>query len=139
MVSYWDASALLPLVVREVRTSSYLRLARSEAVVTWWGSYLECVSAIQRRAREGLAAPPQTAESYRLLEELAGDWREVGESDQLRRAATRFLRTHKLRTNDALQLGAAMVAGHFEPREVRFRSDDRQLLRAAEKEGFALD
>lgn len=139
MVTYWDASALVPLIVREAKTAPYLRLAQRLSIVTWWGSYLECVSAIQWRVRQGLVAPPQTADSYRLLEELAGEWREVGESDQLRRAAARFLRIHELRTNDALQLGAAMVAGRFEPHQVRFLSDDRQLLRAAEKEGFAVD
>ncbi len=138
MVVYWDASALVPLVVRERTTQDYLTVARESGVVTWWGSYLECVSAIARQARDG-TAPAQVAESYRLLEQLAGEWREIGPSNRLRQAATRLLKTHVLRAGDALQLGAAIVASGFEPYAIRFITEDKRLREAAEREGFVVD
>ena len=134
-MNYWDASALVPLVVKERSTKAYITIAKGTEIVTWWGSYLECTAAIARLARHG-SAPPQVAQSYRMLDELAGRWREVEQSEPLRRAATRMLRTHTLRTGDALQLGAALVASGFAPHTVRFLTEDKRLRTAAEREGF---
>ena len=51
---YWDASALVPLVVAEP-TSSLVRewLAEDEQIITWVWTRTEIVSAIERRTREG--------------------------------------------------------------------------------------
>ena len=135
MVTYWDASALVPLVVREATTELYTKIAKQTQIVTWWGSYLECTSAIARLARRG-SAQAQVAESYRMLELLAGEWREIGSSEKLRRAAARTLKTHVLRTSDALQLGAAIIASGFEPHTARFVAEDKHLRQAADREGF---
>ena len=137
MVTYWDASALVPLVVREATTELYTKIAKQTQIVTWWGSYLECTSAIARLARRG-SAQAQVAESYRMLELLAGDWREIGSSEKLRRAAARTLKTHVLRTSDALQLGAAIIASGFEPHTARFVAEDKHLRQAADREGFVV-
>src|SRR5206468_8621650 len=112
MVTYWDASALVPLVVREATTELYTKIAEETQIVTWWGSYLECTSAIARLARRG-SAPAQVAESYRMLELLAGEWREIGSSEKLRRAAARSLKSHFLGTSVALHLGSAIIARGF--------------------------
>ena len=138
MVTYWDASALVPLVVREATTERYTKIAKETQIVTWWGSYLECTSAIARLARRG-SVPAQVAESYRMLELLAGEWQEIGSSEKLRRAAARTLKTHVLRTSDALQLGAAIIASGFEPHTARFVSEDKHLRQAADREGFVVD
>ena len=137
MVTYWDASALVPLVVREATTELYTKIAEETQIVTWWGSYLECTSAIARLARRG-SAPAQVAESYRMLELLAGEWREIGSSEKLRRTAARTLKTHVLRTSDALQLGAAIIASGFEPHTARFVTEDKHLRQAADLEGFVV-
>lgn len=138
MVVYWDTSALVAILGRAPQASHYRGIARQYGVVTWWGTYVECVSAIARRAREG-NAPTQVAEAYRMLDEMANEWREVGPSERLRRAAARVLKLHILSAADALQLGAALVAGGFEPPAVRFLTEDRQLQRAAEREAFVVD
>ncbi|MGI9115633.1 MAG: PIN domain-containing protein [Chthoniobacterales bacterium] len=138
MVTYWDTSALVPLVLKESTSAFNRRLADQLGVVTWWGSYIECVAAITRQAREG-ASPPQIAESFRMLEQLASEWTEVAANEELRRAAVRALRTHRLRWSDALQLGAAMVASRFEPPRVRFVTHDLRLRAAAELEGFMVN
>jgi predicted nucleic acid-binding protein len=138
MVTFWDASALVPLVVREATTELYTKIAGETQIVTWWGSYLECTSAIARLARRG-SAPARVAESYRMLELLAGEWREIGSSEKLRRAAARTLKTHVLRTSDALQIGAAIIASGFEPHTARFVAEDRHMRQAADREGFVVD
>ena len=138
MVTYWDASALIPLLLKEATSESHRRAARDAGIVTWWGSYVECASAIARREREG-SAPEQVAEARRLLDALGREWREIGPSDQLRRTALRALRTHVLRASDALHIAAALVTSGFEPHSVQFRSEDRRLMAAAEREGFAVD
>jgi hypothetical protein len=74
-----------------------------------------------------------------MLEQLAGEWREIGLSDKLRRAAARILKTHPLRASASLQLGAAIVASGFEPHTVRFMTEDKQLRQIAEREGFVVD
>ena len=138
MVTYWEASALVPLVVQEATTEHYTKIAEETEIVTWWASYLECTSAIARLARQG-SPQVQVAESYRMLEQLAGEWREIGLSDKLRRAAARILKTNPLRASDSLQLGAAIVASGFEPYTVRFLTEDKQLRQIAEREGFVVD
>jgi hypothetical protein len=73
-----------------------------------------------------------------MLDQLAGRWREVNQSEQLRRAAARVLKIHGIRAGDALQLGAAIVACAFEPHTARFLTEDRQLKATAEREGFVV-
>jgi hypothetical protein len=67
---------------------------------------------------------------------FAGEWREIGSSEKLRRAAARTLKTHVLGTSDALQLGAAIIASGFEPYTARFVAEDKHLRKAADHEGF---
>lgn len=126
------------MLARSPAASEYRAAARQYGIVTWWGSYIECASSIARQAREG-SAPSQIAESYRMLEELSRDWREISPSEQLRRAAIRALKSHALRAGDALQLGAALLASGFEAHTVRFRTEDRRLKQAAEREGFVVE
>lgn len=137
MVNYWDASAVVALLAKERSLARYSRLADESEIVTWWGTSVECVSAIERRAREGSSAQA-TAESYRNLADLTSAWREVHPSDGLRRAAIRLLKIHRLRASDALQLAAAVFAGGFEAYTVRFLTEDVRLKQAAEREGFVV-
>lgn len=61
-VRYWDASALVPLVVAEDTTAEVRQLLRADGdVVTWVWTIVEIVSAIERRSREG-PSPPAPAE-----------------------------------------------------------------------------
>jgi len=138
VVNYWDTSALVSLLNKEPAAVRYERLARGQKITTWWGAFAECAAAIARLAREG-SAPSQTAESYRMLEHLSREWLEIEPSEQLRRAATRMLKTYALRAGDALHLGAAMVASHFDPLVLRFLTEDTRLKNAAALEGFVVE
>jgi hypothetical protein len=58
-VRFWDSSALVPLILREPRTDWAKRLLDEDGeLVVWWGSAIECASAIARRIA-GLLAGPQ--------------------------------------------------------------------------------
>jgi len=133
-VNYWDASAIIALLVGEPRASRY-RPFQNNRILTWWETAIECFSAIARRHREG-ADLVVVAESYRRLEAMREGWQEVQPHESLHRAAIRLVKAHPLRAGDALQLGAALVASNFEPHSVRFLTEDAQLKQAAEREGF---
>lgn len=136
MVNYWDASAIVTLLAGEPAARRY-RSFGNEEIVTWWGTALECISAIARRSREGASAEIIT-EAYRRLEKLQLAWREVQPNERVRRAAARLLKTHPLRTGDSLHLAAALIVSQFEPSSIRFLTEDTQLRLAAEKEGFVV-
>lgn len=137
MVIYWDASPIIALLAGEPTAGRYRRF-ENERIVTWWGTSLECVSAIARRQREG-AAKEIVAESYRRLEAMRNGWQEIHASESLHRTAVRVLKTHPLRVGDALQLGAALIASNFEAHSARFLTEDARLKQAAEREGFVVD
>jgi len=137
MVIYWDTSPIIALLVGEPTADRYRRF-ENQPILTWWGTSLECISAIARRHREG-AAPEIVAESYRRLEAMRTGWQEVQASESLHRTAVRLLKTHALSAADALQLSAALVASNFEAHSARFLTEDTRLKQAAEKEGFIVD
>ena len=134
---YWDSSAILPLIASEARSADMLALIDSDpAIVTWWGSRVECISALARLEREQSLALPNMRAAIARLEALSREWIEVPAIDDLRTQASRLLRTHALRTADALQLAAAIVASDFETSTLEFVSLDVRLSAAAEREGF---
>jgi hypothetical protein len=72
----------------------------------------------------------------RRLAALAEQWEEVQPGEVVRSTAVRLLRTHPLRTGDALQLAAAILAADGDPRALPFVTLDDRLAVAADKEGF---
>lgn len=134
---FWDASALVPLLVRQAFTETVREWRRDDpALVTWWGSAVECVSAIARLEREERLDRRGTAQALRLLETLASSWHEVQPGESLRQTARRLLRSHALRSGDALQLAAALHASEHRPASLAFVCLDDRLSLAAEREGF---
>lgn len=130
---YWDTSALVPLMASEARTDAVERVhALDGDIVTWWGTTVECESALVRREREG---HPVTR-GRELHELLAATWREVAPSAAIRLVARRVVRTHALRGADAFQLAAALSAADGDPSSLVFVTYDTRLAEAASKEGF---
>ena len=73
---YWDASALVPLIVAEPASSVVReRLAEDDRIATWVWSYTEIVSAVERRARDGAISPDQRLSVLQRLLLLAECWR----------------------------------------------------------------
>jgi predicted nucleic acid-binding protein len=138
-VRYWDASAIVPLLVGEAWTGAARAwLSEDAGIVTWWGTPIECVSALARRARERLVRETDVAEALARLDALADAWIEVAPGDVVRRTAVRLLRAYPLRAPDAFQLAAAIVAADGLPGSVPFLTFDDRLAEAASKEGFPI-
>jgi predicted nucleic acid-binding protein len=135
-VRFWDASAVVPLLVAEAGSSgARALLADDPEMVVWWGTPVECTSSVARREREGLD-PAVVAVLSRRLRALAGHWTEVAPTDALREDALRLLRVHPLRSADALQLAAALAVCRGRPSGFPFVCADARLRAAAAREGF---
>ena len=138
-MKFWDASALVPLIVQEAATDLVLALVeRDPNMLVWWGSLVECASALARLEREGALERMRAHLASIRLNELADAWHEIEPSEIVRESAIRFLRVHPLRAADALQLGAAFVAAERRPPSLEIVTFDDRLAEVARKEGFVL-
>lgn len=136
---FWDASAIVPLLMTEASTRHMQALAAKDpAILVWWGTEVKCASAIARLERDGALDEPAVTEAFERLKQLAAGWHAVDPSDAVREAAVRFLRVHPLRAADSLQLAAAFVAAEHRPASLEVITLDDRLGAAARKEGFAL-
>ena len=138
-MKFWDASAIVPLLVAESTTRSLQTLAnRDSDLLVWWGSKVECASAIARLERDALLDLKGAALAFDRLKLLADGWHEIEPSEIVRENALRFLRVHPLRAADALQLAAAFLAAERRPSTLEVVTLDERLADAARKEGFEL-
>jgi len=108
----------------------------TSAFNVWWGTRVECHSALQRLIREGDLSGKEERQAFLSLEKLSAQWVEIQPSEEARQFAERLLKLHPLRAADSLQLSAALIWCNRRPRGKTFICDDTKLLEAAEKEGF---
>ena len=138
-MKFWDASAIVPLLVAESTTRSLQALANQDSdLLVWWGSQVECASALARLERGALLDVKGAASAFDRLKQLANGWHEIEPSEIIRENALRFLRVHSLRAADALQLAAAFLAAERRPSSLEVVTLDDRLADAARKEGFEL-
>jgi hypothetical protein len=138
-VKFWDASAIAPLLVAETTTQSLQALARRDSdLLVWWGSQVECASALARLEREALLDGKDAALAFDRLKQLANGWHEIEPNEIICENALRFLRVHPLRAANALQLAAAFIAAERRPSSLEVVTLDDRLADAARKEGFEL-
>ena len=130
-MKFWDASAIVPLLVSEPSTPRLHALAASDPdILGWWGSEVECVSALARGERGATLDPRLAALAFTRLKQLAAGWHEVDPSDIVRETAVRLLRVHPLRAADALQLAAAFFASEQRPASLELITLDDRLASA---------
>lgn len=133
---FWDSSAIMPLLVSEDATDAMIARAREDPeIAVWWGTPVECASAIARLEREGAPAA-RVAEAFARLDEIGEAWLEVEPQPELRDIARRLLRVHPLRAAGALQLAAAYLVAERRPATLEILTLDERLSLAAMKEGF---
>jgi predicted nucleic acid-binding protein len=138
-MKFWDASAIVPLLVAEGATAAAQTVLRQDmAMLVWSATEVECASAIARLERDGLIDQTAVARAFERLRGLATAWHEIDPSDAIREAAVRFLRVHPIRAADALQLAAAFAAAEGRPPTLDVVTLDDRLAIAARKEGFPL-
>lgn len=136
---FWDSSAVLPLCLEEPNSGRLLDLAKEDSLmIAWWGTVVECASAVARLRREGFFDASQERAVDHLLEAVAAAWTEVQPSDEIRRWGIRLMRRHPLRAADALQLAAAHLWASGRPEGYAFVCLDHRLRDAALKEGFTV-
>jgi len=135
-VRFWDTSAIVPLLAEQPASAGARAwLGEDAEPVVWWGTTVECASAIARLERDGVFDASGAAAARARLEDLRQCWYEVRPTDNLRSIALRLLRTHALRAADALQLAAALIWSGTPASGVLHTLDGR-LAAAAAKEGF---
>jgi predicted nucleic acid-binding protein len=136
-MKFWDASAIVPLLMAEATTKILQAHAAVDPVMlVWWASEVECASAIARLERDGALEASASHVAFERLRRLSHAWHEVDPSDLIRETAVRLLRVHPLRTADALQLAAAFTAAERRPSSLEVVTLDDRLAGAARKEGF---
>jgi uncharacterized protein len=140
VILYVDTSALVKVIMLEVDTERVRRwFGRAEHVASSVITYAEACAALGRRNR--LPCPDAAA----LQAQLAGldaQWSEFLVIPVDGRTAGRAALEHGLRGMDAVHLSAALtlrakVTQYAPGAEVVFATFDRELLEAAEREGFA--
>jgi len=136
---FWDTSAIIPVLLPEPRSAALTEaLAADREVTVWWGTPVECLSAIYRRHRESPVPAPLLTEALSRLRALVEDADAVTPTDEVRRRAGRLVAAHPLRAADALQLGAALVWCEEQSHGEVFVCLDDRLREAARREGFSL-
>ncbi len=96
------------------------------------------LSAIERRARENNLADHRRAKAVRELHDFAASWNETTDMMGVRSHASAILARHALKTADAGQLGAALVANEWSSGILSFVSLGRRLSKAAKRESLLL-
>jgi len=136
---FWDSSAIIPLCLKEKASEAVKGLMKDdEDIVVWWTTYIECLSALSRRQREGVLTSGDAAKARAVLSALAAAWSEVQPTELVRLRAERLLSIHPLRAADALQLAAALLWAQETPRGLDFVCLDQNLRESSLKEGFSI-
>jgi predicted nucleic acid-binding protein len=139
-VRFWDASAVIPLVVNESETDYCLRaLAEDREILVWCLTWVEATSALCRRLREGVLGEQDFRDAKTRLASILQGVYEVRAIDAVRKRACRLLEVHPLRAADASQIGAALVACRDEPEKLALMCFDERLKVAAVREGFLVN
>ena len=136
---FWDASALISLLIDEPNSVAIRSIAAADgSIAAWWGSPVECCSAVARVRREGGIGLQDEDRLRRTVGALAESWTEILPTVDLRHTATRLLLNHALRAADGLQLAAALVWAGGHATDQYFVCLDERLRRAARNEGFTV-
>ena len=138
-MKFWDASAIVPLILEEDSSRACRALLRGDPlIVVWTLTQTEVLSALWRRHRNGGLDREAVRRAEARLQQLALRWDEMDALIAVRERAERLLRLHRLRAAVALQLGAALLAVDDRARHRSFVALDESLLGAAEREGFTI-
>jgi uncharacterized protein len=138
-MKFWDSSAVVPLLVEQLPTAKMQAFVAADPVLlVWWGTAVECASALARLEREAALDSTAVRGAFERLTQLTSSWHEVEAGDLVRETAIRLLRVHPLRAADSLQLAAAFVAADGRPATLELVTLDDRLALAAQKEGFAV-
>jgi uncharacterized protein len=137
---FLDSTAFVKLFVQEPGTDTIIRLMEAtedNRKLISAGTPLEVYAALRRRERVGGIAPEDSKAALGILRVEAARMVQQPLNPAVLEAARQALDQHELRSTEALQLGAAMVAREmFQGMQIVFVSADPRLLQAASQEHF---
>jgi len=134
--AFWDASALVPLCVRQVITQRAIALYKTYDAVVWWATPVEIARALARLMRMGQLNTQDWAKASKLAKSLAGCWSVIQPSDALRTTSIQLVDRYDLRAADSFQLAAALEWCEYTPQGCVFLTKDQKLTDAALLSGF---
>ncbi len=137
---FWDASAVLPLLVEEGQTAAATVLFDQDRdFVVWWATPVECASALSRLVRERRLEEAALEQALARMDALMEHANVVEPCESIRFEARRLLRNHPLRAADSLQLAAAVELRRASAMHQQFVTFDERLGLAARREGFVVN
>jgi|ERR1700733_1909442 predicted nucleic acid-binding protein len=134
--AFWDASALVPLCVRQSITPHAISLYQTYDVVVWWATPVEIASALARLLRMKQLDSRDWARATNLANKLSSLWSVIQPSERLRATSMRLVDRFDLRAADSLQLAATLEWCEYEPLNRVFLTADQKLRDAALLAGF---
>lgn len=134
--AFWDASALVPLCVRQGMTPQAIALYKTHDAVVWWATPVEIASALARLMRMKQLDSRTWAKASKLAKSLAESWSVIQPSDALRATSIHLVDRYDLRAADSFQLAAALEWCEDDPQGRIFLTADRRLREAAWSSGF---
>lgn len=137
--AFWDSSGLVLLCANQRSTAAARRIrVQTGSMAIWWGTPVEVQSALQRLQREGFLSPTELLTARKRLSAMSEAALEVMPTELVRALASSALEQYDLRAADALQLAAALVLCHEQPRNRAFVCFDAKLASAADAAGFTV-
>ena len=134
--AFWDASALVPLCVRQGMTPRAVALYKTHDAVVWWATPVEIASALARLMRMKQLDSRDWAKASKLAKSLADSWSVIQPSDALRATSIKLVDRYDLRAADSFQLAAALEWCEYAPQGRVFLTADQKLRDAALLSGF---
>ena len=134
--AFWDASALVPLCVRQSSSPQLAALYNTYGMTVWWATPIEMAGAFARLARMKLLAASDRAKAVVVAAALADAWMVIRPLDNVRANAMELVARYDLRAGDAFQLAAALEWCQGVPAGRIFLTADRKLREAAQLNGF---
>jgi uncharacterized protein len=136
-VKFWDTSALLPLFVEEPATESCTALLSSDpSVIVWEGTSVELLSALSRYRQHASGFDDLWPGVRHEMLERWETWSRVADMGKASLRARRLVNVHPLKSGDAYQLAAALVACEDQPQWLTVVTRDLTMAAAARLEGF---
>ncbi len=141
-MSYYflDSTAFIKLFVQEAGTEAIIELMEAtedNRKLISAGTPLEVYAALKRRERMGGIAAEDSEAARSILRVEAARMVQQPLNPAVLEAARQAIDHHELRSTEALQLGAAIVAREmFQGMAIVFVSSDERLLGAARTEHF---
>lgn len=134
--AFWDASALVPLCIRQHNTPQAIAFYKLYSPVVWWTTPVEIASALARLLRMNQISPVDWRAARTLALRLAETWSVIQPIEAVRTRSWQLVEQYDLRAADALQLAAALEWCQGAPRGRFFLAADERLLQAALLAGF---